>query len=413
MDAMNLHHLAVPCIAKEKEKSETTYQGDGVFHLNPMAIIRYEPDGAVITPPMLYSSFLWVDGEAADLLRQRSFAGHGLADDFLNQLLENQVIFSEKPTKEKYREVRVRVSGLPTQVLLDVTSYCNCNCLACYHHADLNGHVPTLNELTERISALKQLGLTLVEVTGGEPFSRGDLRQVLNHISGQGMHFYVVTNGEYLAESSPELITELKRGLGLAVSLDGVGEVHDRIRRRPGLYDKVIKGLDMCRTNGLTTYLIATLSRTSMGCIQEMVGVAERFGTTIHFRPAMRTGAAIINMLESVDLARELGGLLRHPNVRNGLLSTKKNMPRSRYYGCGLRKRISVDSHGFLYPCVMDRSRHSRRIEEFTNVSLMAALEQETVEFLAGCENCRNCEHNKNRICCGGFCRFSKRHGIT
>ncbi len=71
MDAMLLHHLAVPCIAEIKKVDQSIYVTDETYYLNPRAIIRYEPGGASITPPMLYSSFLFIDEECLKLLKKK------------------------------------------------------------------------------------------------------------------------------------------------------------------------------------------------------------------------------------------------------------------------------------------------------------------------------------------------------
>lgn len=413
MFVTNLHHLAVPCIVQNKESDDTVCQRDDFYHLNPSAIIRYEPNGAVITPPMLYSSFLFVDEEMADLLRSKSFSGKGISNHVLSILLENEAILTDSVSTQTYREMYVDVSGLPTQVLFEVTSFCNCDCITCYHKSDLDHYIPPLEDLLARISKLKELGVGLFEVTGGEPFSRQDLCQILNFIKQQGLHFYVVTNGEFLIDSSDELVDILKEGLGLAVSLDGIGEIHDRVRRRAGLYGKMMAGLEKLYSKGVNIYFISTLNKENLSSAKEMVDVAKRFNTTVHFRPTIQTGAAILNNLERVDLARELGMLLKHPNVRNGLLNTKKNVPDSRYYGCGLRKRISVDSHGVLYPCVMDRSRFLCNIEDYSPAMLVNDLEDETKKMLIQNEDCRICTKNDKEIVCGGFCRFSHRYKKT
>lgn len=406
----NLHHLAVPCIVKIREADESLCQKSDMYYLNPSAIIRYEPSGAVVTPPMLYSSFLFVDREIAEMFRNRSFSGKGLPNYMLSILLENEVILTEPVLDQVYREMHVGISGLPTQVLFEVTSYCNCDCIACYHKSDLDHYIPPLDHLLMRISKLKELGVGLFEVTGGEPTSRGDLCQILTFIQQSGLHFYVVTNGEFLIDLSGETVNVLKNGLGLAVSLDGVGEVHNRVRRRSGLYGKMMQGLDFLYSEGVKIYFISTLNRENLSSAEEMITVAKRYNTTVHFRPTIKTGAAVLNKLEQVDLAKELGSLLKHPNVRNGLLNTKKIISGARYYGCGLRKRISVDSHGVLYPCVMDRSCFLGNINDYSETLLVSELEDETRRLLMQNENCRKCIHNEKAIICGGFCRFSNRY---
>ncbi|NCQ12963.1 hypothetical protein COT93_03255 [Candidatus Falkowbacteria bacterium CG10_big_fil_rev_8_21_14_0_10_37_18] len=410
MKIVNFHHLGVPCLTKERINSELFYDKKDIFYLNPEAIIRSEPDGAVITPPLLYSSFLSVDSEALAVLDKHSFSLEKLSVSTVNLLLENKVILDTPPKPSHFRRLEAAVSGLPTQALFEVTSFCNCNCIGCYHWLDLGNNYPPLSDLIKRIIKLKNLGISLFEVTGGEPFSRPDLSEVLNYINDSGMHFYVVTNGSYLAESSSELLSVLRQGLGVAVSLDGVGATHDRVRRQNGLYAKIIKGLDLMFKEGIKIYLVSTLNEENIDCAEELVEVARKYQTTIHFRPTIRTGAAVINNLAPIDLKTRLKNLLGLPEVRNGLLSTKKVIPQSKYYGCGLRKRISIDSFGALYPCVMDRRQVLGNIDTYFPESLILDLEKETRSFLAANRVCRDCDYNKNQIRCGGFCRFSNKY---
>ena len=161
---------------------------------------------------------------------------------------------------------------------------------------------------------------------------------------------------------------------------------------------------------GIKIYLVSTLNEENIDCAEELVEVARKYQTTIHFRPTIRTGAAVINNLAPIDLKTRLKNLLGLPEVRNGLLSTKKVIPQSKYYGCGLRKRISIDSFGALYPCVMDRRQVLGNIDTYFPESLILDLEKETRSFLAANRVCRDCDYNKNQIRCGGFCRFSNKY---
>lgn len=412
MEAVLLHHLGVPCKAAVREPDNTLMARDMEYFLNPEAIVRYEPGGAVIISPTLYSSFLYADQSLADLFRQRIVPVRGLPRSTVDLLLENQVLLTAKPVQASYREFEVGCALLPPQCLLDFTSGCQCDCVTCYHHDDLDGYEPPLIMVLSRISKLKELGVCLIEDTGGEPFTRKDLEAILWHMIQLKLHFYVVTNGEYLYGLSEEMIFLLKQGLGLAVSLDGVGEVHDRVRRRPGLYAKLIRGLDYVCSRGVKVYLISTVNELNVGCVPEMVRVAERFNTTVHLRPTIRTGAAEVNELGHFYLVGGLQEFLNHPNVRNGLLATKKTIPQAKFYGCGIRKRISVSSRGILFPCVMCRPRSLLPIESYSQESLVRELDAETRYFLDRHRGCRNCQVNvdKDGLICGGFCRFSGSH---
>lgn len=414
MKALYLHHLGVPCIATPRIQNDVACGITDIYYLNPAVLIRKEPGGALLTPPMLYSSFLMIDEELLALLQAQVINPEYLSKSIFEILTENLIIQKEKPINRYLPELEVAWKGLPSQVLFEVTSACNCNCVACYHADDLGNHYPEYEDLKGRIDKLKSLGVGLFEVTGGEPFLRDDLYDILNYIHTSGLHYYVVTNGGFLSEVSFKMIELLKNSLGVAVSLDGIGEVHDNIRQSKGLYDKIILGLDRLFSEGVEIFLISTLNSYNFLFVEEMIAVARKYKTTLHLRPTIHTGNAKHNMLEKDDLRlrQELQPFLKDRNVRNGLLSTKKSIPPAEYYGCGIRKRISVDSKGFLYPCVMDRSRKLNDIMDYSPEELLTDLEQETNSFLRQHVECSQCEINKKagKIVCGGFCRFSKKH---
>ncbi len=141
--------------------------------------------------------------------------------------------------------------------------------------------------------------------------------------------------------------------------------------------------------------------------IPKLISLAERMDTKLHLRPAIKTGNAVLNDIDSRNAHKVLEQYLNNPYVRNGFLATKKTIPESRWYGCGIRKRISIDYKGNLYPCVMDRDSILGLLTDYDTKTLVDALEEETKKFLVNNQNCYNCEYNKDEIRCGGFCRFS------
>ena len=408
MKAKLLHHLGAPCVAQIRPPDDRPTTGSRMLYRNPEALVRHEPGGAVITPPNLYAAFIHVDESLADALREQGVAENQLDNETLALLTENAVLLEKPSATMPRQDMVVDCPGLPPQTLLDVTSACNCACEACYHIEDLHGYQPPLEDVLRRIDKLAELGTCLFEVTGGEPTLRPDLPEILDHIYAHGLHYYVVTNGSRLNVASPRLLETLQLGLGLAVSLDGVGATHDRIRRLPGLYDNLMAGLEELRGTGIKTYFIATVHANNLDQIDALIEVAKSFDTTVHLRPAIRTGNAARNALPTANRAA-LMARLGHQHVRNGLLATKKTIPRALNYGCGIRKRISVSATGILHPCVMDRTRALADIESYDRRSLVAALEEEAKRFLSANSKCTACERNPSTACatCGGFCRFS------
>lgn len=126
-----------------------------------------------------------------------------------------------------------------------VTAHCNARCSHCYQDVDRE---PKGRELTpaeaEKISS--KLGrLMLLQCSGGEPTLREDLAELLDPLVRIAAAVTVPTNAWV-----PERIEQVAGGLAgrhpgtalrIALSIDGVGDRHDRIRGLPGSFERVIE----------------------------------------------------------------------------------------------------------------------------------------------------------------------------
>lgn len=75
---------------------------------------------------------------------------------------------------------------------------------------------------------------------GGEPLLSPAFPIVASHLRQSGNRIALVTNGSLLADFSDFLNDHID---SLYVSVDGPAQTHDRIRNRPGLYEKIQQGL--------------------------------------------------------------------------------------------------------------------------------------------------------------------------
>lgn len=146
-----------------------------------------------------------------------------------------------------YTRILLRPNRLKC-VVFSVTSHCPAKCKMCIYWKRLN---KSDNELTlAEIKSICQRAGDVVGVilTGGEPFSRGDLDEVAYLFAryNKARLIHVSTMG--YASEKIGLITErmVQRCRDVVVtvdlSIDGIGPKHDNIRGVPGLFEKV------CRT---------------------------------------------------------------------------------------------------------------------------------------------------------------------
>ena len=77
----------------------------------------------------------------------------------------------------------------------------------------------------------------IVKINGGEPFVKKEMWEILEYFKERGAYNVIATNSAVFRNPAN---TERLRELGLVeitTSFDGIGENHDIVRGRPGLFD--------------------------------------------------------------------------------------------------------------------------------------------------------------------------------
>lgn len=135
----------------------------------------------------------------------------------------------------------------PRQLILTVTDRCNHFCDMCYYHASLNRRTNLLSLAEYARLAAELPDLELLLISGGEPFLREDLVEIVEifHRSSGVRSLFIPTNG-----SLPETILSTVRRmldrlpdlqLTLMFSLEGLAATHDAIHHRAGAFDSVVE----------------------------------------------------------------------------------------------------------------------------------------------------------------------------
>ncbi|MCC6732808.1 MAG: radical SAM protein [Candidatus Omnitrophica bacterium] len=130
-----------------------------------------------------------------------------------------------------------------------VTSRCNLRCAHCFYLDELGPSRELSLEEIERFC--QSLGsLTFLRLTGGEPFLRKDLAEVIEifYRVTRTRRIGIITNGTRHAnvQRTLEELGRLKNDLHLdiGVSIDDLGEEHDAIRRKKGVYADALRQIE-------------------------------------------------------------------------------------------------------------------------------------------------------------------------
>ena len=141
--------------------------------------------------------------------------------------------------------------SIPWLIELSVTYRCNCSCKHCsvsnyFSDADLQRELTT-EQIKDILDQAVAMGIPKVDYFGGEPLLRKDLLELVRYGESLGIYISLTTNAWSL---SRDMVSKLKdAGIScINISLDSVdAEEHDRLRGLPGIYDRAVEGIKLCR----------------------------------------------------------------------------------------------------------------------------------------------------------------------
>ncbi len=159
------------------------------------------------------------------------------------------------------------------KALVKVGYACNQLCGFC-HRLDLRGLDGTREQVHARIDRARELGHTMVVLSGGEPTVRPEITEWAAHVAAAGMDFGLVTNGQMLAY--PELVARLcaHRLRYVYLSLHGgSAERHDRVVRATA-FDRVCAAVDILRARDIEVVVNTVVSTQNLEHLQPIVELA-------------------------------------------------------------------------------------------------------------------------------------------
>ncbi|MDD5108759.1 MAG: radical SAM protein [Candidatus Omnitrophica bacterium] len=130
----------------------------------------------------------------------------------------------------------------PLRIQLEVTGMCNLRCEFCCQDQDYKcgKEELTLSEIKSVIDQVPRF--TLLTFSGGEPLLRKDIKEIISYALERKHFCNISTNGVLLNNEIIELLVR-KGFLAISVSLDGMGEIHDKLRGVPQTFSKVKNNL--------------------------------------------------------------------------------------------------------------------------------------------------------------------------
>jgi heme d1 biosynthesis radical SAM protein NirJ len=162
-------------------------------------------------------------------------------------------------------------------VIWNLVRRCNLNCIHCYSLScdkDFPGELTT-DEIFPVMDDLKAFRVPVLILSGGEPLLRPDIFEISKRAKEMGFYVGLSTNGTLIDEACADRIAAVGYDY-VGVSLDGIGEVHDRFRRQPGAYVQALGGMRLCRQRAIKVGLRFTMTERNAAALPAMLDLLER-----------------------------------------------------------------------------------------------------------------------------------------
>lgn len=302
----------------------------------------------------------------------------------------------------------------------EVINKCNLNCIFCY---DSPNYTPDQVEgdlaLSKRIiDKARQLNITRIAISGGEPLLRKDIFKLITYVKKKMDSAILVTNGILIDKTAARKLKET--GIdGISISLESSRkDVHESLRGK-GTFEKTLNAVHWLKDAGFdkkSLTITATITRKNYHTLNEMPKFAEELGVKMNFSTFEPVGKGRLHDELALTPKQFIEFIL---GLKNHTVKKKKNgsqgdncencasiKPRLKNM-CGLvEKSLGIKSNGELVPCHLFFSVDSPDmiIGHILDESIEEKLWEFYIEKIPAIDEKEGCKECNVRYFCGGEC---------
>ena len=196
-----------------------------------------------------------------------------------------------------------------TEAEVAVTGRCNLDCAYCFYADEMNSREDRpLDFWKAAFAELARAGVRSVCLSGGEPFTRPDIIDLVDAVVAAGMRYSFLTNGTLVDKEIIKALSRPKRRVrlnGMQFSVDGpAANTHD-ILRGEGAFASMAGNLKRALDAQFDVGIRMTITRKNYGHIRETVEFLLGLGLKgVTFNECMPRGSAQAE-LDGLFLTRE------------------------------------------------------------------------------------------------------------
>lgn len=291
--------------------------------------------------------------------------------------------------------------GVPLNVHLDLTYRCNERCDHCYLDHDDKGELTTA-EIFGVLQQMAETGVLFLTLSGGEPFLRRDLFDIIERARRFMFSVKLKTNAVMIREQ------EAKRLKALGIEQVQISvyshrpEVHDAITRLPGSLKRTIAAIRLLKSHGLKVTVANVLMRDNLidgAAVQKLArDLGANYSLDPTITPMMDGDTSVLRLrigtddlsqvFHNPDLVGDVDEFCAPPQQDDG--SVMENVP------CSAGHTLCyISPYGDVFPCVQfplpcGNIRREKFLDIWKHSAAMNEVRSIRTRDLPTCSTCGN-----------------------
>jgi len=218
-----------------------------------------------------------------------------------NEIKQLEEIEKNEPDAEQCYFDAVEEGNVITTATLELTYSCSERCVHCYNP----GAIRNLTDVSHRedrsemgiedyrriIDELYELGLVKLIITGGDPFSKPIIWDILDYVYRKNIAFDIYTNGYSITHDVDRLASLYPHAVGISI-YSGIAEDHDAITRVKGSWKRSIEVAEMLSKLSVPLELKCCIMQPNIHSYYLVKDIADKLGACMQFE---------VNIVDSND----------------------------------------------------------------------------------------------------------------
>lgn len=320
-------------------------------------------------------------------------------DYFLIQLYKKQIIKIGdkvfKKTMNNYKNIQKEEKILNNfyegmnflyKVVLEMTYNCNNKCEYCYNGIYKESDLLSINEIKNLIEECKEIGVMHLSFTGGEPFLRRDLLDIIEYAHKSKFYITIQTNGTLINEEIAERLSRYSP-ISVAVTIHSAYQnIHDSFTKVNGSYKKAINGIKILSEYRIPVTMRCVVTNKNYDGLKEYIKLAKKLNVRYNISPLL---------YPSIDGSIEPLKLRLNEEQLKEIMLEQYYFPQEDPCGAG-KIKVVVSPDGKVYPCPF----YHKEIGDLKKESLKTIINSDKALYISKLfskpEECKKCRLVKN-----------------